>query len=128
MISAFPFGEANEQGREMVRGDIVGAVRDWCIRMPILVVRIHGFDGGTVPAGAAGADLRKHTDLSDLRHNISSNDTAESVRDDRDGQGGTGVPYRPRPGPPRHGNRPEGGVPRAEYHGGTRPSEYGNLY
>lgn len=85
MISAFPFREANEQGREMVRSDIVGAVRDRCIRMPILVVRVHGFDDGTVPTGAAGADLRERTDLPDLRHNISSDDTAEFIRYDRDG-------------------------------------------
>lgn len=90
----------------MVRGDIAGAVRDRCVRLPILVVHVHGPDGGAVSAGATGADLREHTDLPDLRYNISSDDTAESVRDDRDGQGGTSVPHRPRPGPRRHGNRP----------------------
>jgi len=104
-ISAFSSGEADEQGREMVRGDIVGAMRDRCVRLPFLVVHVHGLDDGAVSAGGAGASLREYTDLPDLRYNISSDDTAESVRDDRDGQGGTGVSYRPRPGPPRHGNR-----------------------
>lgn len=104
-ISAFPSGEADEQGREMVRGDIVGAVCDRCVRLPFLVVRVYGFDDGAVSAGDAGAGVREYTDLPDLRYNISSDDTAESVRDNRDGQGGTGVSYRPRSGPLRHGNR-----------------------
>lgn len=90
----------------MVRGNIAGSVRDRRVRLPILVVRVHGIDGGAVSPGVARAGLREHTDLPDLRHNISSDDTAEPIRDDRDGQGGTGVPHRPRPGPPRHGNRP----------------------
>lgn len=90
----------------MVRGDIDGIVRDRRVWLPILAVRVHGSAGGAVSAGGAGADLREPTDLPDIRHNISSDDTAEPVRDDRDGQGGTGVPHRPRPGPLRHGNRP----------------------
>lgn len=88
----------------MVRCNIVGAMRDRCDRLPFLVVHVHGFDDDTVSAGGAGASLREYTDFPDLRYNISSDDTAESVRDDRDGQGGTGISYRPRPGPPRHGN------------------------
>lgn len=90
----------------MVRGNTGGTMRYRCIWLPILAICVHGITSGTVSTGDAGADLRELTDLPDIRHNIPSNDTAEPVRDDRDGQGGTGVPHRPRPGPPRHGNRP----------------------
>lgn len=85
MISAFSSGEVHEQGREMVRGDTDGTVRDRRIRLPILAVRVHGSAGGTVSAGGAGADLRELTDFPDVYHNISSDDTAQPVRDDRDG-------------------------------------------
>lgn len=68
----------------MVCGDINGTVRNWRIRLPILAVRVHRSAGGTVFAGAAGADLRELTDLPDVHYNIPSDDTAEPVRDDRD--------------------------------------------
>ena len=85
VISALSFGEIHEQGREMVRGDIDGTVCDRRFRLPILAVRVHGSVDGAVFTGPAGADLRELTDVPDIRHNISSDDTAEPVRDDRDG-------------------------------------------
>lgn len=85
VISAFSSGEVHEQGREMVRGDTDGTVRDRRVRLPILAVHVRGSAGGAVSAGAAGADLRELTDLPDVHHNISSDDTTEPVRDDRDG-------------------------------------------
>lgn len=90
----------------MVRGDIGGSVPDRRVRLPIMVGHVRRHRGDTVSDGAARAALREHADLLDLRHNIPSDDTAQSVRDDRDGQGGAGVPHWPRPGPPRHGNWP----------------------
>lgn len=69
----------------MVRGDIDGALCDRRVRLPILAIHLHGSAGGAVSAGAEGADLREFTDLPDFYYNIPSNDTAESVRDDRDG-------------------------------------------
>jgi len=65
----------------MVRGDTYGVVRDRRFRLPIMVVRVHGSVGGAISAGDARADLREHTDLPNFRHNISSDDTAKSVRD-----------------------------------------------
>lgn len=105
-VSALSSREADEQGRKVVRGDTVGPVRDRRVRLPILVVRVHGSAADTVPADTARADLREHADLLHVRHNIPSDDTVEPLRDDRDGEGGTGVPYRPRSGSPRHGNWP----------------------
>ena len=69
----------------MVRGDIDSIVCDRRFWLPILAVRVHGSVDGAIFTGAAGANLWELTDVPDIRHNISSNDTAESVRDDRDG-------------------------------------------
>lgn len=85
VISAFSSGEIHEQGRKMVRGDTDGIMCDRRFRLPILAVRVYGFVDGAVFAGAAGAYLRELTDVPDIRYNISSDDTAEPVRDDRDG-------------------------------------------
>lgn len=85
VILALSSGEIHEQGCEMVRGDTDGSVRDWRVRLPILVVRVHGSADGAVSAGAEGADVREFTDLPDVHHNIPSDDTTEPVRDDRDG-------------------------------------------
>lgn len=106
MVLALPSRETHEQGRKVVCSDTGGSMCDRCVRMPLVAVRIRGPIGGAVSAGDTGANLREYIDLPDLRHNIPSDDTAEPIRDDRDGQGGSGVPHRPRPGPPRHGNRP----------------------
>lgn len=85
MFSAFSSGKIHEQGREMVRGDTIGTMRDRCVWLPILAIYVHEFVNGTVSAGAARTVLRELTDLPDICHNISSDDTAEPVRDDRDG-------------------------------------------
>lgn len=106
VISAFSSREIHEQGRKMVRGDTDGTVRHRRDRLSILADDVRGSAGGAVSAGAEGAFLGELADLPNIRHNIPSDDTAEHVRDDRDGQGGTGVPHRPRPGPPGHGNWP----------------------
>lgn len=66
----------------MVRGDTHGIVRDRCFRLPIMVVRVHESVVGAISASDARAVLREHTDLPNFRHNIPSDDTAESIRDD----------------------------------------------
>lgn len=106
IVSALTSRKADEQRCEVVCSDTTASVRNRCVRLPILVVRVQGSAGDTVPADSARANLREHVDLLHLCHNISSDDTAKSIRDDRDGQGGTSVPYWPRSGSPRHGNWP----------------------
>lgn len=69
----------------MVCRDTDGTVCDRRVRLPILAIRVYGSADGAVSAGVEGADLREFTDFPDIRHNIPSDDTAESVRDDRDG-------------------------------------------
>jgi len=69
----------------MVRGDTDGTMCDRRVWLSILAIHLHGSAGGAVSTGAEGADLREFTDLPYIHHNIPSDDTAESVRDDRDG-------------------------------------------
>jgi len=41
----------------MVRRDIVGSVRNRCVRLPILVVRVRRSAGDTISAGTTGTSL-----------------------------------------------------------------------
>jgi hypothetical protein len=81
VVSAVSSRKIHEQRCEVVRRDTVGSVRNRCVRLPILVVRVHGSAGDTVSTDTTGASLREYADLFHLHHNIPSDDTVESIRD-----------------------------------------------